>query len=95
MRRNIPLDREISQHRTTYAFGARITKISEDKYTRAVMTYTVLHGPNGPMQVPEGEGVTCSRWEVSYVLERVDGRLRIYGVNRTGKAPRAWRSCDT
>lgn len=95
-RARVPLDGHIAQYRTSYVFGARIGQVVTDgPLVRAEMSYTILHWTDGPIGVQTGAGVTCSCWQLSYVLVRVDGKLRIFGVNGVRKDALPWRSCDS
>jgi len=92
----IPLDGDRRQHRTSYVFGAKLSQVTpEGTGARAVMSYTALHWTDGPIPQPAGKGVTCSRWEISYLLVRVSGELRIAGTRPAAKSAVSWRSCDS
>jgi hypothetical protein len=92
----IPLDGDRRQHRTSYVFGAKLSQVTpEGTGARAVMSYTALHWIDGPIPQPAGKGVTCSRWEISYLLMRVSGELRIAGTKPVADGAVPWRNCDS
>ncbi|MGH3464093.1 MAG: S1 family peptidase, partial [Kribbellaceae bacterium] len=76
-------------YRTTTIFGAVIRSVRQDgDGAQAEMSYVALRSAD-----PDRKNLKCLRWDITYILDRVDGELRIAQVTPARGREEAYRSC--